>query len=208
MTQTLKTFDELRWWALAIVSTLALAWPQAAQGQAGPPAWEVDYANSEIVFGGRQMGVPVDGSFEKFTADIRFDASRPERSSVVVEVDMTSVRLPVAEVEREVQRPKWFNAEAFPTGRFESTEIEPKGENRYEAKGKLTLRDVTKDVVLPFELSVEDDPQRAGHLKAVAVGEMTVRRLDYGIGQAEWRDTNIVTDEVSIRIKLSGSRPK
>jgi polyisoprenoid-binding protein YceI len=167
--------------------------------------WEVDEAKSNITFAGRQMGVPVEGSFGKFTAQIEFDPDRPETGRIIIEVDMASVQLPVADVVAEIKKEKWFDVGRFPVGRFEASSIEAKGDGEFVAYGKLTLRDVTQDVAFPFSLSLDE---AAGSLQATAQGEFEVSRLAFGVGSGEWGDKSIVADEVGIRIEITGSQPK
>jgi polyisoprenoid-binding protein YceI len=167
--------------------------------------WEVDGAKSSIVFGGRQMGVPIEGAFEKFSAQIEFDPDRPEAGRIIIEVDMASVQLPVADVVVEIKKEKWFDVGRFPIGRFEASTIEARGDGEFVAHGKLTLRDVTQEVALPFSLSLDE---AAGTLQATAQGELEVSRLAFGVGSGEWGDKSIVADEVGIRIEITGSRPK
>ena len=81
-------------------------------------------------------------------------------------------------------------------------------EDGFEALGSLTLRGVTREVALPFTLTIEDHPEDPGRLHAHAVGELTIKRLDYGVGQGQWTDTSVVADEVVIRIDILASRPK
>ena len=66
------------------------------------------------------------------------------------------------------------------------------------------MRDVTKDVTLPFTLDIAEEN---GVLVAKAVGEITVKRLEYGVGQGQWQDTATVADEVVIGFDLTATRP-
>ena len=67
---------------------------------------------------------------------------------------------------------------------------------------------VTKPVVLPFTLTVGDDPGAPGRRLALAKGELTISRLAYGIGQGEWTATKTVGDQVVIDFDLRASRPR
>ena len=83
-----------------------------------------------------------------------------------------------------------------------------KGEGQYEAAGTLTMRDVTKDVVLSFTLSIEEDPDDPARIQAHAKGELPILRLDYGIGQGDWASTGTVADEVVITIDIKATQPR
>jgi polyisoprenoid-binding protein YceI len=187
----------------SVLVAVVLAMPTSTL--AGGMTWAVDEAKSSITFAGRQMGVPVEGAFEKFAAQIEFDPDRPETGRIIIEVDMASVQLPVADVVVEIKKEKWFDVGRFPIGRFEASTIEARGDGEFVAHGKLTLRDVTQDVAFPFSLSLDE---AAGTLQATAQGELEVSRLAFGVGSGEWGDKSIVADEVGIRIEITGSRPK
>jgi len=78
----------------------------------------------------------------------------------------------------------------------------------YEAHGQLTIRDVTREVKLPFELSIGTDPDAADRLLASAKGDVTISRLDYGLGQGDWASTKTVGEEVVIKIEIRATRPR
>ena len=69
----------------------------------------------------------------------------------------------------------------------------------------MTLRDVTREVMLPFTLEFEKG--QGGRIKARAKGELQILRLDYGVGQGIWQDVSVVFDEVAISIDILASRP-
>ena len=88
--------------ASALTSTLALAQQKLVPAQ------------SEIVFVTKQMGVPVEGRFKKFDAQITFDPAKPETSKIAFTVDIASATLGVPETDSELPRPNWFNTAKFP----------------------------------------------------------------------------------------------
>jgi polyisoprenoid-binding protein YceI len=172
---------------------------------ADAPEWTVDAGKSSITFTGRQMGVPSTGKFRTFTARVQFEPTNLEAGKVEVIIDMASADGGNPDIDKELRQPKWFDVAKFPNGRFIATSFKSKGGNAYEALGKLTLRDVTQDVVLPFRLDIRPEGDQ---LVARATGELTVSRLKFGIGSDEWRDTKIVGDEVTIRIDVLARRKK
>ena len=96
----------------------------------------------------------------------------------------------------------------FPEARFVASTVVALGGDRYEARGKLTLRDVTRDVVLPFTLAIVDNPAQPGAVRATARGKLIIKRLDYGVGQNEWAGTGQVANEVTIDLNIVASRPR
>ena len=152
-------------------------------------------AESRIGFVSRQMGVPVEGSFRRFDADIDFDPAKPGKGHFAIRVDTSSVDLPTRDAIEEVAKPGWFDAARFPRATFESTAVRAAGTDRYEVDGTLTVRGQARPVVVPVQLT--RSPGRA-----VAEGEFTVRRLAFSIGAGEWADTSLVADEVLVRFRL------
>jgi polyisoprenoid-binding protein YceI len=163
---------------------------------------------SRITFTGFQQGQPVQGEFRAFDAEISFDPDRPDQSRVVVEIDLASVNTGHRDRDTTLRARSWFFVEQWPTARFESAILVHNGGDAYEAHGELTIRDVTQAVVVPFELSVGEDPDDGSRLLAQAVGELTISRLDYGVGQGEWAALNQVGEEVIIHIDLAASAPR
>ena len=82
--------------------------------------------------------------------------------------------------------------------------IEKIDENQYIAHGELTLRGVTLPVDLPFTLTIVQDA--AGQHTARMEGSTTLKRLDFGIGQGDWRDTSMVGNDVIVRVSISAHR--
>jgi polyisoprenoid-binding protein YceI len=177
---------------------------------ADAPEWIVDTAKSSIAFTGRQMGVPSKGRFKGFTAKVRFDPDDLSASSVEVIVDAASADAGNADIDKELKQPKWFDVARFPTVRFVTTAFRGKNaeKNDYEATARLTIRDVTEDVVLPFKLAITPDPADPGQLVARVTGALTISRTKFGVGRDEWRDTKIVGDEVDLHIDVLARRKK
>jgi polyisoprenoid-binding protein YceI len=172
------------------------------------PQWIVDDKNSRITFTAKQMQVPVAGRFKKFTATIHFDPDDLSGSKASIDIDVASVSTPNPDIESEIKRSPWFDVEHFPIARFVTTGIRARGDKAYEAMASLTIRDVTKEVVLPFTVDISPDPGDSNVLVAHATGEVTVSRLAFGIGRGEWKATSVVADSVVIHIDVVSRRKK
>jgi len=166
----------------------------AAQAQSLAPA-KLVAAQSEIAFQIKQSGVPVDGKFRRFDAQLALDPKSPQTGSVTVSVDTASATLGFAETDVELPRAPWFNAAKFPRATFESNAISALGSGRFQAKGRFELKGTAHDIVVPVTI-VQNGPQSA------ATGEFVVKRLDYKIGENEWTDVSLVADDVRVRFKL------
>jgi len=172
---------------LALAALAAL--PALAQQKLVP-------AQSEIVFVSKQMGVPVEGRFKKFDAQIAFDPARPATSRIAFSVDTGSASLGVAEADEELPRPLWFNVARFPQATFQSGAIKALGGGKFEVAGKLGIKGRSQDVVVPVALT------QAGAL-TTATGTFTIKRLVFAIGENQWADTSMVADEVQVKFKLA-----
>jgi polyisoprenoid-binding protein YceI len=172
--------------ALMLAATMA-----AAQG-----SQQVVPAQSEIGFTSKQMGVPVDGKFRKWDAQMSFDPKKLDASKVAFTIDTGSASFGSPETDAEVPKAAWFNAAKFPQASFQSSAIKAVGANRYEVAGKLTIKGSVRDVVVPVALA------QAGAV-TTATGAFTIKRLDFKIGEGEWADTSMVANDVQVKFKLA-----
>jgi polyisoprenoid-binding protein YceI len=157
----------------------------------------IDPARSEIKFVSKQMNVPVDGRFRKFIAKLDFDPGKPAASKAEVEVDLNSVDTGSDEADGEVKSKGWFNIAVFPSAKFVSTAVKPAGPGRYEVSGKLTIKGKSLDVTAPVSVKQEG-------ANSVFEGGFTLLRLQYGIGEGMWSDTDTVANEVQVHFRLVG----
>ena len=179
--------------AALLATTAALA--QNAGAPAQPGAAQLVSERSEIVFTSRQMGVPVDGRFKKFDAQVTFDPQHPETAKIALTIDLASVSLGAAEVEEEIARPDWFNTKRFPQATFTSSSVKSAGPGRFEVSGKLVIKSLSRDIVVPVALTQKTSVTTAS-------GMFTIKRLDYKIGDGDWSDTSLVADPVQVKFRL------
>ena len=153
-------------------------------------------AQSEIVFVSKQFGVPVSGRFKKFDAEVSFDPKKPDAAKVSFTVDLLSADIGNAETETELKKPGWFNSVKTPQATFTSTGIKSIGGGKFEFAGKLSVKGISHNAVVPVALT-----QSAGTTRAV--GSFTLKRLDFKIGDGEWNDVSLVANEVGVNVKLA-----
>jgi polyisoprenoid-binding protein YceI len=153
-------------------------------------------AQSDIAFTTKQMGVPVEGHFKKFDAQIAFDPAKPEAGKIAFTVDIASATLGAPEADAELPKATWFNSAKFPQATFQSSAIKGLGGGKFEITGKLAIKGSSHDAVVPVTLS-----QSGG--TTVANGVLTIKRLSYKIGENEWADTSMVADDVQVKFKLA-----
>ena len=179
-----------RSWMLVAAALLLGAGPAGAQG--------VVADKSEIKFVSKQMGVNVEGRFRRWNANIVFLPNAPAKSRAEFDIDLSSVDLASDDSEAEIKKPEWFDAKKFPAARFSSTSVKAVGGDKYEVAGKLSLRGVTRDCLVP--ITVKKDS--AGN--SVAEGTFTVKRLDYNIGAVGlWADPDTVANDVLVQVRIT-----
>jgi polyisoprenoid-binding protein YceI len=161
--------------------------------------WSVNYAESRLGFSATQTGKSFDGEFEKFDASIAFDPANLAASSIDVTIDMTSAKTGDRQRDAALPGSDWFKAKDFPTARFTSTNVEQTGEGAYVAHGRLTIRDATRDLDLPFTLAIDGD-------EATSTGAIVLTRTDYGVGQGEFASDEWVGFEVKVTVDITATR--
>ena len=154
-------------------------------------------AQSEITFVARQMGVPLDGKFSKFDAQLAFDPKKPEAGKIAFTIDLGSASVGDAETARELKKPEWFNVVKFPGATFTSTSIKAAGLGKFEVAGNLVIKGNSKPVTIPVTLA----PGAAG--VSVAQGSFLLKRIDFKIGEGDWSDVSIVANDVTVKFKLA-----
>lgn len=161
--------------------------------------WQIDPAASRLTFTGTQLGQPFQGRFEKFSAAIQFDPAKPEAGGKVeILVDMASAKTGDAQRDGAMPEADWFATSRFAQARFEATRFRRTGPDAYEADGTLTIRDVTRPLVLPFTLKPEGDATRAQ-------GSVILTRSDFGVGQGQWASGQWVALEVAVSFDLKAT---
>ena len=171
---------------LAILSLLSSSFAYGTELSA------VQLDQSSIAFVSRQMNVPVEGAFKKFSAQINIDPARPEAGRARIEIDLASIDAGSADANDEIKGKNWFNTREFPKASFVSSAVKALGGGRFEAVGKMTIKGKTLESRAPFIIKQE---------KGVLIldGAFPLERLDYGIGSGVWSDTSVVADEVLVK---------
>jgi polyisoprenoid-binding protein YceI len=158
----------------------------------------VDLAKSEIAFVSKQMGVPVEGRFRRFTAELDFDPKKPEAGKVRLDIDTASIDAGSPEADAEVIRKPWFNVQQFPKATFVSQAVKALGGERYQVSGPLTAKGKTVNVTAPFTVKAAGGAQ-------VFSGTFVIKRNDFGIGDGPWNDPDTVADEVQVKFRITAA---
>jgi polyisoprenoid-binding protein YceI len=156
---------------------------------------KLDTGKSAVTATFRQMGVAVDAKFNTFGAQIDYDPAKPENAKAIVDIEVASFDLGDPDYNSEVRKKEWFNATQFPKANFTSTKIRAVGPGKLEVAGRLTLKGRTADISFPMTVKKEGAMQ-------VFEGSVAIKRLAFGIGDGEWKDTSIVADQVVIKFRV------
>jgi len=151
---------------------------------------------SEIRFVTKQMGVNFEGRFRKWRANVVFLPNDLAKSKAEFDIDLGSIDLESDDSESEVKGPLWFDMAKFPVAHFASASMKSVGGDKFEIAGPLTIKGVTKGIVVPVALKKDASGNQ------VAEGTFSVKRLDYGIGLGLWSDTATVANDVVVKIRI------
>jgi polyisoprenoid-binding protein YceI len=168
--------------------------------------FNVDKAHSEVTFQVRHLITRVRGRFTDFAGTIEFDRDHPVQSRVEFTIQASSIDTAEPNRDTHLRSDDFFAAEKFPTLTFRSTTITPRGGELYDVEGDLTIRDVTRRIVLPVtHLGTAKDPW--GNEKLAFEAATTINRKEYGLNWNAALETGgfLVGDEVKVEIELQAA---
>jgi polyisoprenoid-binding protein YceI len=167
-------------------------------------SWTIDPAHSHIQFAVRHMMIStVRGEFENFSGTIDFDPDRPEQTQVYAEIDTASLTTRDETRDNHLRSADFFDVETYPVITFQSTRVEPQGSRKGKLVGDLTIRGVTREVVLDVEYSgTALSPW--GQTSAGFSASTTINRKEWGLNWNQALETGgvLVGDSVKISIEL------
>ncbi len=185
--------------AVAAVACAVMLSAVAQQTKTAPTTQKIDLAKSSVLIVFKQLGVPVEAKFKKFTVALDYNSAKPETSHAQVDIDITSFDLGDPEYNQEVMKKDWFNGAKFPKASFVSSAIKPKANGTLEVSGKLSIKGKTADVQFPLSVKKEGANQ-------IFEGALPIKRLVFNIGEGDWKDTATVADEVIIKFRVTAAQ--
>jgi polyisoprenoid-binding protein YceI len=166
--------------------------------------YEVDPSHTQVMFKVRHMGVStVTGKFNRFAATFAYDPDDPSASWVTATIDAASVDTDNDRRDNHLRSPDFFAADSYPTLTFQSTGVEEVEDGRLRVAGDLSIRGVTRPVVLDVVL----EGATVGSEGRPIVGwtaETTVNRKDYGLRWNRLTEAGgwVVGDDVRIVLEV------
>ncbi len=161
------------------------------------PALSADYTQatgSTLGFSGKYQGEAFNGQFPGFVTTFSFDPTKLTGAKLEVSIPLTTATTRNADYDSELRGTSFFNSKKFPQARYTATKFRALGGNKYAADGVLSLRGVSKPVMLTFTWTPGAKP--------VLAGTAVVKRLDFGVGGGEWADLGVIPNAINISIKV------
>lgn len=167
-------------------------------------AWKIDTAHSEINFTIRHMMISnVRGRFERFSGLVDFNETNPTMSQVDVQIDASSINTKEPNRDSHLKSPDFLDVEKYPTITFTSDRLEQISQNHGLIYGSLTIKDVTREVVLDVEYSgMAKSPW--GTYSAGFTATTRINRKDWNLNWNKALETGgfLVGDEINVNIEL------
>lgn len=174
-----------------------------AESKLDSDEWRILPDQSRIAFTATQYGQPFEGTFG-FNGTIVFDPDHLDRSLADISIDISSIKTGSDDRDAQAKSAEWFDTAKFPKARFVTEKFESTGANQYMAHGKLTIRDVTLAVSFPFSLTITKTAH--GEREAEMHAELSLKRLDFGVGQGQWKSKETIGDDVKISLHVLAER--
>jgi polyisoprenoid-binding protein YceI len=176
------------------VAAVVLSLAAASAGAAGSVRqFSADPQQSRLEFTGVQAGAEFKGAFHKFTATVEFAPDALASSRIDVQIDLNSVDTMDKDRDATIRGKDMFDVAHQPTAHYVTKSI-TKTAAGFSAVGSLTLHGVTKDVPIDFQFQEAAQPKLTGSAK--------LNRLEFGVGQGDWKSTEWVGDAVKVSFSL------
>jgi polyisoprenoid-binding protein YceI len=190
---------------------VAIAATMSSVAHADITTYEADKAHSNINFKIRHMLSRTTGQFKDYKAMVQLDPEKRDQVNVFAEINVASIDTDEPKRDEHLRSADFFDVAKFPKMTFTGSRLFDVNADRTKGKleGKLTIRDISKPVVLDVEwLGTATDPW--GNSKAAFSGTTKINRKDFGIIWNKTLDAGgyLVGDEVEIEINIEAAIPK
>jgi polyisoprenoid-binding protein YceI len=174
------------------------------EGAMATKRWEIDSSHSSLHFSVRHLVIAkVRGSFERWSGTIQVPDGDFSRATVAVTIDASSIDTGVAERDAHLKSPDFFDAAQYPELRFVATRVQPRSLVDLDVVGDLTIRGITREVVLRVEHHGQaKDPW--GNVRAAFTAKTSIDRKDFGLTWNQVLETGgvMVGDRVDIEAEI------
>ena len=164
--------------------------------------YAIDKAHSEASFQIRHMMSKVRGHFNDYAGTINVDPAKPESASVEFAVKAASIDTSNEGRDTDLRSPNFFDVEKFPEMTFQSTAVERTGETTLKVTGTVTLRGITRPMLLAVSVTDRKPDAPAGARYARFRAEGSIKRSEFGMTKF----VEVVGDTVDITIRAEAWR--
>lgn len=175
--------------ALAMLTLLA------GSASAAPARYVQAASGNSLAFTFTQLDAASTGHFKTFATELQYDESNLAQSTLLVRVMIDSLDTQDTERDEALKTTDLFDAKAFPAATYVAKSLARNAAGGLEAVGRLTIRGLSKDLRLPLTLK----PTANGFELS---GQTSIKRLDFGVGQGDWKSTESVGDDVKLQYKV------
>jgi polyisoprenoid-binding protein YceI len=162
---------------------------------ADPAQWSSVAADSQLTFSAYYEGEELPGRFTTFAVRLEVDEATGSPCALFVEVEIGSADMNDREINAEIVEPDWFDAQAFPTASYESSQIRP-AENGFLATGGLRIKGIEQALELPLDWRQEGGT-------ATLSGSVTLSRQAWQVGTGEWSNNASLSDRVDVHFRVT-----
>jgi len=171
--------------------------------------WQLDPPHSNFYFEIKHIYSTIRGRFSDYSGKVFFDPEHPEKSRIELRIKVDSIDTDEGKRDTHLRSADFFDTNRFPEMKFTSSRITRAGENRYAAEGTLTIKDVSREMVLEFVYhGQKDHPAAKGQVVAGLDSRLSLNRLDFAVGDGKFSRMGLVDKEVNILISLEILRDK
>ncbi|NOQ67154.1 MAG: polyisoprenoid-binding protein [Desulfobacterales bacterium] len=171
--------------------------------QAVAQQWELDPAHTNFFFEVKHTYAAVRGQFMDFTGDVYFDPANLTKSKFDFVIKVKSIDTKIGKRDTHLRSPDFFDASQYPLMTYKSSKVLYAGANKYIVEGKLTIKDVTRDLSLEFVYhGQKDNPVKPGQTVTGLDARLTLDRLEYNVGDGKFYKMGVVGKDVDIMITL------
>lgn len=179
----------------------------ATHSMAAAPQWKIDSPHSNIYFGIHHIYSTVKGHFNEFDGTIQFDPDDLKGSRFDFTVKVGSVDTNNGERDKHLKTADFFDADKFPEMTFKSTSISHKAGDQYEVEGVLTVKDVSRNVTVPFTyFGSRQHPFNPKWTVAGFEARLNIDRLAYHVGGGKFYQMGVVGKDVKVLISVEATR--
>lgn len=175
-----------------------------ATARAGVETYTIDPVHSATGFSVRHVFSKFTSSFTKTTGTITVDQANMENNTVEATIEIASVSTANADREKHLQSADFFDAANFPTATFKSTAWKKTGDDTYDVTGDLTIRGVTKSVVLKVTVLGFGPGMRPGTFLSGWEATTVLKRSDFGVSYGP----KVLGEDVTINISIEAGYKK